>query len=88
MQTEPLVANVPYMLSHGNHERDWPDSGGKLAGDDSGGECGVATERRYLMPAEEQDAPWYGPAAAALGNVLGMIMHVGQYTSKPFDVSR
>ena len=78
MQTEPLVANVPYMLAHGNHERDWPDSGSKLAGDDSGGECGVATERRYLMPAEEQDAPWYGLANAVLVHMLTLFMHVGQ----------
>ena len=57
-QMEPLIANVPYMIGIGNHERDWPDSGCKLEGDDSGGECGVAHERRFLMPSVKQDQPW------------------------------
>ena len=49
------------MVAPGNHERDWPHSGSKLAyGDDSGGECGVAHERRLLMPSTRQDAPWCG----------------------------
>ncbi|WZN63352.1 hypothetical protein HKI87_07g49000 [Chloropicon roscoffensis] len=32
---------VPYMTTIGNHERDWPNSGGRYGGQDSGGECGV-----------------------------------------------
>lgn len=60
-QVEPLAARLPYMTSLGNHERDWPGSG-YMEGDDSGGECGVATERRFLMPTPAQDAYWCAPA--------------------------
>jgi acid phosphatase type 7 len=47
------------MVADGNHERDWPDSGDRFEGQtDSGGECGVAHERRFLMPTEEMDDTW------------------------------
>lgn len=54
------MATVPYMVSIGNHERDWPESGDWFPVDmhDSGGECGVAHERRFLMPSRDQDTPW------------------------------
>jgi hypothetical protein len=29
-QMEPLVSAVPYMTTHGNHERDWPNSGDRF----------------------------------------------------------
>jgi acid phosphatase type 7 len=59
VQMEPLIANVPYMTAIGNHERDWPDSGDRFPSmTDSGGECGVAHERRFLMPSHRQDEPW------------------------------
>jgi hypothetical protein len=59
-QIEPLVTAVPYMVAIGNHERDWPGSGDRFPSmQDSGGECGVAHERRFLMPTEKQDEPWY-----------------------------
>lgn len=45
------------MTSLGNHERDWVGSG-YMEGDDSGGECGVPSERRFLMPTPQQDMPW------------------------------
>lgn len=64
---EPLVAEVPYMVAIGNHERDWPKSGDWFPADmdDSGGECGVAHERRFLMPSQQQDTPWCAPSATA-----------------------
>lgn len=47
------------MTAIGNHERDWPHSGARFAEQtDSGGECGVAHERRFLMPSLKQDEPW------------------------------
>jgi acid phosphatase type 7 len=59
-QIEPLVTSVPYMIAIGNHERDWPGSGDRFPSmQDSGGECGVAHERRFLMPTEKQDEPWF-----------------------------
>lgn len=59
-QMEPLIARLPYMTSIGNHERDWPGSGDRFPSQtDSGGECGVAHERRFLMPSIAQDAPWF-----------------------------
>jgi hypothetical protein len=37
-QMEPLVSAVPYMTTHGNHERDWPNSGDRFTtAYDSGG---------------------------------------------------
>lgn len=59
------MAQAPYMVSIGNHERDWPHSGDWFPGrmHDSGGECGVAHERRFLMPSSEQDTPWCAPSA-------------------------
>lgn len=60
---------MPYMVSIGNHERDWPKSGDRFPAQmDSGGECGVAHERRFLMPSETLDAPWCG--ARSTSNAL------------------
>jgi len=47
------------MTAIGNHERDWPASGSLFTGTDSGGECGVAYERRMKMPTDKEDEPWY-----------------------------
>lgn len=56
------MARVPYMVADGNHERDWPHSGDRFPDQrDSGGECGVPHERRFLMPSEAQDEPWCAP---------------------------
>lgn len=50
------------MVADGNHERDWPHTGSRFPTQtDSGGECGVAHERRFLMPTEKQDEPWCVP---------------------------
>uniref|UniRef100_A0A383VVS5 Purple acid phosphatase n=1 Tax=Tetradesmus obliquus TaxID=3088 RepID=A0A383VVS5_TETOB len=59
-QMEPLVSSVPYMTTHGNHERDWPNSGDRfIEAYDSGGECGIPLERRMVMPQAGRDKPWY-----------------------------
>jgi acid phosphatase type 7 len=58
VQVEPLVSHLPYMTAIGNHERDWPGSGDRFPSmTDSGGECGVPHERRFLMPSAKQDEP-------------------------------
>lgn len=55
----PIASEVPYMTAIGNHERDFPDSGSYYVTPDSGGECGVAYEKYFQMPTQEQDKPWY-----------------------------
>lgn len=45
---QQLAESVPYMVGHGNHERDWPGTGTNYDDStDSGGECGVATNTRF-----------------------------------------
>jgi hypothetical protein len=50
-QIEPLAARLPYYTSPGNHERDSPGTGAFQHGDDSGGECGVPFNARFIQPA-------------------------------------
>lgn len=56
-QMENLTSQVPWMLTNGNHERDFPNSGDRYssgayedAAIDSGGECGVPYEYRFDLP--------------------------------------
>ncbi|KAK9918496.1 hypothetical protein WJX75_004496 [Coccomyxa subellipsoidea] len=51
-QMEPLASQMPWMLTEGNHERDWPYSGDRFLNlaTDSGGECGVPFWQRFFMP--------------------------------------
>jgi len=43
----------------GNHERDWPGTGTRFEGArDSGGECGVALDKRFPMPAPAPGKGW------------------------------
>jgi len=59
-QLHPLTSKVPYMTVPGNHERLYPFSGDRYdTGTDSGGECGVAYDRRLKMPVPGEDMPWY-----------------------------
>ena len=61
----PISERVPYMVGQGNHEQDWPGTGsvamGPELGKDSGGECGVPTATRFLMPTPglKERAMWY-----------------------------
>lgn len=57
-QMEPIVSRVPYMVTQGNHERGWPGTH-TFNNTDSGGECGVPLERRFIMPQAGPDKPWY-----------------------------
>ncbi|KAJ4960090.1 hypothetical protein NE237_020000 [Protea cynaroides] len=58
-QIEPIASTKPYMISSGNHERDWPNSGSFYAGTDSGGECGVLAETMFSVPTTNKDNFWY-----------------------------
>ena len=72
--TEDVVARAPYMVAVGNHERDFTDSNCLFDGpgaSDSGGECGVPHETRYLMPTAERDEPWCAAALLHLRAAAG-----------------
>ncbi|KAG6551525.1 hypothetical protein Mapa_006948 [Marchantia paleacea] len=58
-QISNITKRVPYMVSVGNHERDWPNSGSFYKAIDSGGECGVPTSTTFNMPAVNTDKFWY-----------------------------
>jgi len=58
-QLLPITSRVPYMVSPGNHEYDFPNSSSVFHGHDSGGECGVPLYRRYSMPSASETKPWY-----------------------------
>lgn len=47
---EGIASKIPYMVVEGNHERDFPGFGSFFNHDDSGGECGIPTEKRFIMP--------------------------------------
>ena len=56
-----IASSVPYMTGQGNHEQDWPNTNTSIGGEDSGGECGVSTESRFIMPTPNNDQynGWY-----------------------------
>ncbi|KAL6661853.1 hypothetical protein ACP70R_001237 [Stipagrostis hirtigluma subsp. patula] len=58
-QVADITAKKPYMIASGNHERDWPNTGGFFDVEDSGGECGVPAETYYYYPAENRANFWY-----------------------------
>ncbi|XP_051226314.1 probable inactive purple acid phosphatase 27 [Lolium perenne] len=55
----PIASQVAYMTAIGNHERDYAGSHSVYVTPDSGGECGVAYESYFPMPAAGKDKPWY-----------------------------
>jgi len=46
---QPLASQMPVMTGLGNHDFDYPQAG-IWGGTDSGGECGVAIQKRFPMP--------------------------------------
>eukprot|EP01116_Phalansterium_solitarium_P017202 TRINITY_DN4173_c0_g1_i1.p1 TRINITY_DN4173_c0_g1~~TRINITY_DN4173_c0_g1_i1.p1 ORF type:complete len:586 (-),score=221.07 TRINITY_DN4173_c0_g1_i1:325-2025(-) len=81
-EIQPTAARVPYMVGIGNHERDYEETG-PWTGKDSGGECGVPYEHRFLMPrvdGQGEDQPWY---SFDLGPVHVVVMS----TEHDFNVS-
>ncbi|KAM0858001.1 hypothetical protein ACQ4PT_048104 [Festuca glaucescens] len=55
----PIASQAAYMTAIGNHERDYAGSRSVYVTPDSGGECGVAYESYFPMPAAGKDKPWY-----------------------------
>jgi len=55
----PIATRIPYMTCIGNHEVDYPHTTTTFNGTDSGGECGVAYEKRMQMPTAVETEPWY-----------------------------
>jgi hypothetical protein len=70
-QVLKITTRVPYMTSPGNHERDYPNSGSFYNGTDSGGECGVAYEHRFIMPPPSNN------------HILQQIQHKQQQQQQP-----
>lgn len=58
-QVENISSRIPFMISSGNHERDWPGSGSFFQNLDSGGECGVTAQTYFNMPLKNKDNYWY-----------------------------
>jgi hypothetical protein len=62
-QFEPIATQLPYMVAIGNHEYDY--IGQPFAPEwsnynqDSGGECGVPYNMRYMMPTNGNQSNWY-----------------------------
>ncbi|KAK1278514.1 putative inactive purple acid phosphatase 27 [Acorus gramineus] len=61
-----VASHVSYMTAIGNHERDFANSGSVYLTPDSGGECGVAYETYFQMPASGKDKPWYSIEQASV----------------------
>lgn len=54
-----VLAKVPYAVSVGNHEADYPNSSTYQNGTDSGGECGIAVQMQFPTPQPMINKPWY-----------------------------
>jgi hypothetical protein len=80
-QILPVASRVPYMVCIGNHERDYPGTGGLFNVTDSQGECGVPYERRFPMPRPSLDQPWYGFDYGSIHFVLMSTEHAFDPTS-------
>lgn len=95
-QIEAVATSVPWMVSVGNHERDFVGSGSQVGSLDSGGECGVASELRFhptmwarapdggstAMP--KGDEPWYAFDYGPLHIVMISTEHAFDATSAQY----
>ncbi|PRP80746.1 putative inactive purple acid phosphatase 27-like [Planoprotostelium fungivorum] len=77
-QIRPVAEAVPWMTLPGNHERDWINDI-TINVTDSGGECGIPYEKRFLMPTSGRDQPWYSFD-------MGPVHFVTMSTEHPFQV--
>jgi len=70
-QISNVASAVPYMTLPGNHERDFLNSGSYFNVVDSGGECGIPYEKRFLMQNTDHEIQWY---SFDFGNVHFIMM--------------
>jgi len=70
-QIDDVASRTPYMVSQGNHERDWPGTG-SAGYTDSGGECGVPASTLFRMPTPslKQELTWYSFDMGAIHVVM------------------
>ena len=54
-----ILSSVPYAVSVGNHEADYPNTTSIQNGTDSGGECGIAVQMQFPTPQPALNKPWY-----------------------------
>jgi hypothetical protein len=54
-----ILSSVPYAVSVGNHEADYPNTTTFQNGTDSGGECGIAVQMQFPTPQPALNKPWY-----------------------------
>ncbi|XP_008647155.2 probable inactive purple acid phosphatase 24 [Zea mays] len=80
----PVASRVPYMTAIGNHERDYVESGSVYVTPDSGGECGVAYESYFRMPAVSKDKPWYSIEQGSVHFVVMSTEHKWSEMSKQY----
>mmetsp|Transcript_4836 Transcript_4836/g.12402 ORF Transcript_4836/g.12402 Transcript_4836/m.12402 type:complete len:403 (-) Transcript_4836:215-1423(-) len=100
---EPVSSVLPYMIAQGNHEQDWAGTGavsnGPLSGRDSGGECGVPTARRFVLPRGSSEVAalpvpyWYsfdaGPVHVVMVNTeVGSLWNGTQFNWLEDDLSK
>ncbi|XP_066309836.1 probable inactive purple acid phosphatase 27 [Miscanthus floridulus] len=81
----PLASQVSYMTAIGNHERDYANSGSVYVTPDSGGECGVAYESYFPMPAVSKDKPWYSIEQGAVHFIVMSTEHEWSEKSEQYN---
>lgn len=91
-QIEAVSSRIPWMTGIGNHERNCPCADGIFPwtnGSDSGGECGVPYNNRFIMPPPSvpSASPSVPSADPALPNQLGRDTDTPWYTFKYGPVS-
>lgn len=86
---QPISSQIPYMISVGNHEYGYVNGtardpsgvnepyvdGPTYGGDDSFGECGVPTDRRFHMPENGNGVFWYSFEAGLLHVTVFSLEH-------------
>ncbi|KAL6616223.1 hypothetical protein ACP70R_038493 [Stipagrostis hirtigluma subsp. patula] len=82
---KPLASQVSYMTAIGNHERDYAESGSVYVTPDSGGECGVAYESYFPMPAVGKDKPWYSIEQGSVHFVVMSTEHAWSKNSEQYN---